>query len=109
MPFMHITKHYTIVFIFYHIVSPDSGCSSQGNLFGRKGEIHSLAFPNAYPADLHCSWSISVPEGFLVKLHITDLAIVGEAGQCSQDKLTVTDSQQSLGKTRHILSMGNAS
>lgn len=46
-----------------------------------------------------------MPEGFLVKLHITDLAIVGEAGQCSQDKLTVTDSQQSLGKTRRIISV----
>ncbi|KAM9476723.1 ovochymase-2 isoform 2-T2 [Clarias gariepinus] len=75
----------------------DSGCGSQGNLFGRKGEINSLAFPDAYPANLQCSWNISVPEGFLVKLHITDLAIVGEAGQCGQDKLTITDSQQSLG------------
>lgn len=46
-----------------------------------------------------------MPEGFLVKLHITDLAIVGEAGQCNQDKLTVTDSQQSLGKTRCILNV----
>ncbi|KAF7710120.1 ovochymase-2 [Silurus meridionalis] len=75
----------------------DSGCGSQGNLFGRKGEIHSLDFPNAYPTNLQCSWNISVPEGFLVKLHITDLAIVGEAGQCGQDKLTIIDSQQSLG------------
>ncbi|KAK2852327.1 hypothetical protein Q7C36_007528 [Tachysurus vachellii] len=75
----------------------DSGCGSQGNLSGRKGEIHSLAFPNAYPANLSCSWSISVPEGLLVKLHITDLAIVGEAGQCQQDNLTVTDGQHSLG------------
>ncbi|KAF5898038.1 ovochymase-2-like, partial [Clarias magur] len=73
-----------------------SGCGSQGNLFGRKGEINSLAFPDAYPANLQCSWNISVPEGFLVKLHITDLAIAGEAGQCGQDKLTVADSQQSL-------------
>ncbi len=47
-----------------------------------------------------CSWDISVDEGFLVKLHITDLAIVGEAGQCGKDKLIVTDSQQSLGKMR---------
>ncbi|TSK22490.1 Chymotrypsin-like elastase family member 2A [Bagarius yarrelli] len=75
----------------------DSGCGSQGNLFGQRGKIHSLAYPNVYPANLQCSWNISVAEGLLVKLHITDLAIAGEPGQCKQDKLTITDSQQSLG------------
>lgn len=40
-----------------------------------------------------------MPEGLLVKLHITDLAIVGEAGECSQDRCAITNSQQSLGKS----------
>ncbi|KAL7877112.1 hypothetical protein SRHO_G00037550 [Serrasalmus rhombeus] len=75
----------------------DSGCGSLETLSGRKGVIHSLGFPDMYPANLQCSWNISVDEGLLVKLHITDLAIVGEAGQCGQDQLTVSDSQQSLG------------
>uniref|UniRef100_A0A8B9L296 Zgc:154142 n=1 Tax=Astyanax mexicanus TaxID=7994 RepID=A0A8B9L296_ASTMX len=75
----------------------DSGCGSPGTQSGRKGEIHSLGFPDTYPANLQCSWNISVAEGLLIKLHITDLAIVGEAGQCGGDKLTVSDSQQSLG------------
>ncbi|XP_037394313.1 ovochymase-2 isoform X2 [Pygocentrus nattereri] len=75
----------------------DSGCGSLETLSGRKGVIHSLGFPNVYPANLQCSWNISVDEGLLIKLHITDLAIVGEAGQCGQDQLTVSDSQQSLG------------
>ncbi|CAM4474958.1 unnamed protein product [Leuciscus chuanchicus] len=75
----------------------DSGCGSPGKLFGRKGQINSKNYPQAYPANLSCSWDITVDEGFLVKLHITDLATVGEAGQCGKDKLTVIDSQQSLG------------
>uniref|UniRef100_A0A673NE00 Ovochymase 2 n=1 Tax=Sinocyclocheilus rhinocerous TaxID=307959 RepID=A0A673NE00_9TELE len=56
----------------------DSGCGSPGKLFGRKGQINSKNYPQAYPANLRCSWDISVDEGFLVKMHITDLAIVGE-------------------------------
>ncbi|XP_072534618.1 ovochymase-2 [Salminus brasiliensis] len=75
----------------------DSGCGSLGTLSGRKGEINSMGFPDAYPGNLQCSWNITVDEGLLVKLHITDLAIVGEAGQCGEDKLAVSDSQQSLG------------
>uniref|UniRef100_A0A8C1YT96 Zgc:154142 n=1 Tax=Cyprinus carpio TaxID=7962 RepID=A0A8C1YT96_CYPCA len=75
----------------------DSGCGSPGKQSGRKGQINSKNYPQAYPANLRCSWDISVDEGFLVKLHITDLAIVGEPGQCGKDKLTVADSQQSLG------------
>lgn len=75
----------------------DSGCGSPGKLFGRKGQINSEKYPQAYPANLSCSWDITVDEGFLVKLRITDLAIVGEAGQCGKDKLTVSDSLQSLG------------
>ncbi|KAI4884471.1 hypothetical protein NFI96_001277, partial [Prochilodus magdalenae] len=75
----------------------DSGCGSPETLSGRKGEIHSLGFPEPYPANLQCSWNISVEEGLLVKLHITDLGIVGEAGQCGLDNLIVSDDQQSLG------------
>ncbi|XP_073670702.1 ovochymase-2 [Paramisgurnus dabryanus] len=77
--------------------STDSGCGSPGKLFGRKGQMNSMNYPQAYPANLRCSWDITVDEGLLVKLHITDLSVVGEAGQCGDDKLTVSDSQQSLG------------
>ncbi|XP_030644095.1 ovochymase-2 [Chanos chanos] len=75
----------------------NSGCGSIGMMKGRKGEVHSKDFPQAYPAGLNCSWNITVDDGLLVKLHITDMAIVGEAGQCGQDRLTISDSIQSLG------------
>ncbi|XP_042171195.1 LOW QUALITY PROTEIN: ovochymase-2-like [Oncorhynchus tshawytscha] len=75
----------------------DSGCGGVGTLFGRKGEIHSMGFPDAYPGNLHCSWNITAPEGFLVKLHVTDMSVTGEAGQCGEDKLVVSDSLQALG------------
>lgn len=64
---------------------------------GRKGEIQSSGYPNPYPAHLQSSWKISVPQGFLVKLQITDLAITGETGMCKDDKLVITDAYSTLG------------
>ncbi|XP_034543236.1 ovochymase-2 [Notolabrus celidotus] len=66
-------------------------------LQGRKGVFQSLGFPNPYPAHLQSSWKISVAEGFLVKLQITDIAITGEAGQCKDDKLIISDQYSTLG------------
>uniref|UniRef100_A0A672HRX5 Zgc:154142 n=1 Tax=Salarias fasciatus TaxID=181472 RepID=A0A672HRX5_SALFA len=64
---------------------------------GRKGVVHSVGYPNAYPAHLRTSWEISVAKGFLVKLEITDLAITGETGQCEEDKLIISDKYSNLG------------
>ncbi|KAK7930543.1 hypothetical protein WMY93_006938 [Mugilogobius chulae] len=74
-----------------------SSCGGPSVISGRKGVIHSLGFPNAYPAHLNCQWSITVPRGFLVKLQITDMAITGEIGQCKQDKLVISDKFNTLG------------
>lgn len=67
-------------------------------LSGRKGVIHSEGYPNSYPSHLKSSWKISVPRGFRVKLHITDLAITGETGQCKEDKLIISDNYSTLGE-----------
>ncbi|KAM3623175.1 uncharacterized protein V6R79_007971 [Siganus canaliculatus] len=64
---------------------------------GRKGEINSAGFPNPYPAHENNTWEISVTSGLLVKLQITDMSIAGETGQCSEDKLVVTDKYSTLG------------
>ncbi|KAJ0033684.1 hypothetical protein NQD34_000791, partial [Periophthalmus magnuspinnatus] len=74
-----------------------SGCGGPALITGRKGVIHSLGFPNAYPAHLRCSWNITVPKGFMVKLQITDMAIAGEIGQCKEDKLVISDKFNTLG------------
>lgn len=41
-----------------------------------------------------------MPKGFLVKLQITNMAIIGEPGQCKDDKLVVSDSYATLGLVR---------
>ncbi|XP_010795702.1 tolloid-like protein 2 [Notothenia coriiceps] len=78
---------------------PPSTTSGDGPVIiqGRKGEIHSPGYPNAYPAHQKTSWKISVPKGFLVKLQFTDMAITGEIGQCKEDKLVITDNYSTLG------------
>ncbi|KAF7655501.1 hypothetical protein LDENG_00055110 [Lucifuga dentata] len=75
----------------------DSGCGGPAVLQGRKGVIQSLGFPNAYPAHLHCSWKITVPKGFLVKLQITEMVITGDTGLCKEDKLVISDKYSTLG------------
>ncbi|XP_031415931.1 ovochymase-2 [Clupea harengus] len=75
----------------------ESGCGDVGTLSGRKGVIQSKGFPEPYPAGLSCRWNITVADDLMVKLHITDLAITGEAGQCKEDRLLITDAQQSFG------------
>ncbi|KAM7394398.1 hypothetical protein PAMP_021203 [Pampus punctatissimus] len=77
--------------------STTSGSGGPVILYGRKGVIHSLGFPNAYPAHLNTSWKISVPKGLLVKLEITEMAITGETGQCKEDKLVISDNYSTLG------------
>lgn len=67
-------------------------------LQGRKGVIQSVGFPNPYPANLNSSWKITVPQGFLVKVQITDMAITGETGLCKEDKLVVSDLFSVLGE-----------
>ncbi|KAI9525572.1 hypothetical protein NQZ68_006121 [Dissostichus eleginoides] len=77
--------------------STTSGGDGPVIIQGRKGEIHSPGYPNAYPAHQKISWKISVPKGFLVKLQFTDMAITGEIGQCKEDKLVITDNYSTLG------------
>uniref|UniRef100_A0A665XBY8 Cubilin-like n=1 Tax=Echeneis naucrates TaxID=173247 RepID=A0A665XBY8_ECHNA len=74
-----------------------SGTGGPVILNGRKGVIQSLGFPNPYPAHLNSSWKISVPRGFMAKLHITDMAITGETGLCKEDKLVISDKYSILG------------
>ncbi|XP_019899333.2 ovochymase-2 isoform X2 [Esox lucius] len=78
-------------------VTSNSGCGGMATLFGRKGEIRSPGYPESYPGGLRCSWNITAPEGFLVKLRVTDMSVAGEAGRCGGDRLLVSDTLQALG------------
>uniref|UniRef100_H3A3C9 Zgc:154142 n=1 Tax=Latimeria chalumnae TaxID=7897 RepID=H3A3C9_LATCH len=75
----------------------DSGCGNNGVQQGRKGTIQSKGYPESYPANLICGWNITVAQGFLIKMTVTDLAIEGTMGQCRGDKLEVSDNLELIG------------
>uniref|UniRef100_A0A8C5M9H6 Ovochymase-2 n=1 Tax=Leptobrachium leishanense TaxID=445787 RepID=A0A8C5M9H6_9ANUR len=75
----------------------ESGCDSSAVQTDRKGVLHSKNFPDSYPANLICTWNITIPEGFLIKLTFTHLAIDGETGICAGDKLDVSDNTGLIG------------
>ncbi|XP_073446306.1 ovochymase-2-like [Dendrobates tinctorius] len=75
----------------------DSGCGNNALQEGRKGFIYSMNYPDTYPAELLCSWNISVTPGWLVKLAFIDLAMDGELGQCIGDVLEISDSFDMIG------------
>ncbi|CAN9510288.1 unnamed protein product [Ophioblennius macclurei] len=98
-PVTTTTKPTTVTKPTVQTSAPPTTSGSDGPIIieGRKGVVHSLGFPNPYPAHLNTSWKISVSKGFLVKLEITDLAITGETGQCKEDKLIISDDYSDLG------------
>ncbi|XP_069834413.1 ovochymase-2-like [Dendropsophus ebraccatus] len=75
----------------------DSGCGSNALQKGRKGFLYSMNYPDTYPANLTCNWNISVTPGWLVKLTFFDLSMDGELGQCTGDKLEISDSYDMIG------------
>ncbi|XP_068136438.1 ovochymase-2-like [Hyperolius riggenbachi] len=74
----------------------DSGCGSNAIQVGRKGVIQSLNHPDSYPANLHCSWNISVTTGRLIRLTFTEFAVDGELGSCI-DNVEMSDSVDFIG------------
>uniref|UniRef100_A0AAV2J5B7 Suppressor of tumorigenicity 14 protein homolog n=1 Tax=Knipowitschia caucasica TaxID=637954 RepID=A0AAV2J5B7_KNICA len=56
------------------------GTTCGGQLLGEKGSFMSPNFPNYYPPDTLCQWTITVPEGKAVKVTFNKF-LLGEPGQ----------------------------
>ncbi|VDO95719.1 unnamed protein product [Soboliphyme baturini] len=70
------------------------GCGS--NMTELRGRFHTPGYPSPYPSDTDCSWLISLPHGYVVKLFITDLNIGNSIQRCfsyegNQGSLTIYD------------------
>lgn len=64
-----------------------------GQLSGEKGSFTSPNFPNYYPPDVLCQWTITVPEGKAVKVSFNKF-LLGEPGQesskaCNKDYVEI--------------------
>ncbi|XP_063063043.1 cubilin [Engraulis encrasicolus] len=64
------------------------GCG--GAVVAPNGEIHSPSYPDNYPANVDCSWVISVDEGHRVLFNFTDLDIERHSN-CSYDYVAIHD------------------
>lgn len=58
-----------------------------GNLEAETGEITSPNYPNNYPENSDCTWTVSIPEGTIV-LNL-DLFSLEASGTCAYDFLEV--------------------
>lgn len=68
-----------------------------GSLSGLFGQIHSPNFPERYPDNLKCNWSISVPDGFYISLNFTEFD-TENYDDCSYDYVLVKVNNSLLGK-----------
>ncbi|KAM8939404.1 ovochymase-2-like [Pelodytes ibericus] len=75
----------------------ESGCGSNALQHGRKGILHSNNYPDSYSSHLNCTWKITVSHGWLIKLTFTELAVDGEMGACTGDKIEVSDTSDMIG------------
>ena len=72
-----------------HVSAVYIGCG--GRLTGvTQGIIASPGYPNNYPANMNCTWTVSVLSGRTITVTVETLSIATASGvQCLQDKLRV--------------------
>lgn len=59
-----------------------------------KGNFSSPQYPNFYPNNLKCQWSIQLPPGYRVKVFFLDMELEGRSsltGGCDYDHLSAFD------------------
>eukprot|EP00118_Oscarella_pearsei_P009956 m.58895 g.58895 ORF g.58895 m.58895 type:complete len:711 (+) comp34843_c1_seq3:256-2388(+) len=67
-----------------------------GSLTGLYGHFKSPGFPNNYPVETTCTWSITVPQGYRIRLTFTEFKIEENSRLCDYDRVNVTDPKGSL-------------
>ncbi|NXJ62099.1 CDCP2 protein, partial [Rostratula benghalensis] len=65
-----------------------------------KGNFSSPRYPNFYPNNLKCQWSIQLPPGYQIKVFFLDMELEGRSsltGSCDYDHLAAFDSDAENG------------
>ncbi|XP_066304567.1 uncharacterized protein [Branchiostoma lanceolatum] len=70
--------------------SRPAGCGNPTVLSGDSGTFTSPEYPNRYPNDAECSWTISVTPGKIVKISFERFSLE-VSGTCNYDSLTLYD------------------
>ncbi|BFZ01256.1 hypothetical protein BsWGS_04295 [Bradybaena similaris] len=65
--------------------------SCDGNIDDAYGNITSPSFPDVYPANSKCVWTINAPTGHRIYLNFTHFDLEGEDQNCIYDYVAITD------------------
>ncbi|BFZ01255.1 hypothetical protein BsWGS_04294 [Bradybaena similaris] len=65
--------------------------SCGGSIDDAYGNITSPSFPDVYPANSKCVWTINAPAGHRIYLNFTHFDLEGEDQACIYDNLTIAD------------------
>ena len=77
----------------YLLYTADPGCG--GVLTEDSASIISPNYPNTYPHNAECIWTIQVPEGNIINFEVTDLRIE-EHTNCQYDYIEVRGSNHDV-------------
>uniref|UniRef100_A0A673BJS4 CUB and Sushi multiple domains 2 n=1 Tax=Sphaeramia orbicularis TaxID=375764 RepID=A0A673BJS4_9TELE len=80
---------------------PRCGVPCGGNITSDNGTVFSPGYPEEYPSSADCSWLITVPPGFGIKLNFTLLQVHGP-----HDFITVWDGPQETARKLGIFTDG---
>ena len=56
-----------------------------------RGTISSPEYPEHYPANQYCVWTITAPDSMAVQLDFTAFSLPGEMGNCTDDYVQIFD------------------
>lgn len=71
------------------IVSEAADTCGQTDITGMSGTLSSPNYPDDYPHNLLCEWTITIPDGQHIRVNITDF-FIQKTSSCSADSLEVS-------------------
>ncbi|KAF2977948.1 hypothetical protein EK904_011461, partial [Melospiza melodia maxima] len=105
LSFSHFELEYHDTCAYDYLQVYNGAARDRGNLLGTfcecqevfttiKGNFSSPQYPNFYPNNLKCQWSIQLPPGYRVKVFFQDMELEGRSsltGGCDYDHLSAFD------------------
>ena len=85
MKYWHVK--YLLIVSDGRVTVPPSTGGCGGSLSGVTGTVSSPNYPNNYPSNSDCTWTITIPEGIIL-LSFTNLDVESNSG-CTYDSVKV--------------------
>ena len=80
----------SLLYLFLIRLVFSTACSSKQVLTGSRGSFSSPNFPNNFPSYIECTWHITVPRGYIIKLSFRNFKL-GHRLSRNGSRLTITN------------------